>query len=1098
MSSKIYTIKYPTFFVFLVLFLMVVQKTPLYAQVNQDTLRFEHIKTGMSQNTISEIFEDSQGFLWIGTVNGLNKYNGTDFQVFEKSLDSIHGLTNGYIESIYEDTEGNLFIGTRQGLSIYDRKLDMVKPYAFEAEGQQIQSELIKTIQRINHFLWLGTYKSGLYRYNMITGETAHLTFDEPQKGQPDDNSIIGTYQLPNDELFVVTQGSRYIIDYQLRIKEKFLGTQFTSSVLKVDPTKFLLGLRSGELLQFDILDHDLIGLEHIYISPGNTILTMEKDAQENIWLGSENDGLWIYSIATGTIRNIKSNIQKSNSISNNSIWSLCKARNGVMWMGYFKKGLSFYDSDYYKFEHIKTDPFNPQSLSNNIVNCFSEDQKGNIWIGTDGGGLNYWNRKQGIFEHYSLDNGKLNSNVVISMLQDDQNRLWVGSWGMGLTIFDLETMDSDVWTRENSFLASNNIMDMLQDIKGRIWIANFDGGLQVYYPETKTFKDVSLRSEKDGKEVLFVARLYEDDSNTIWVGTQDAGIFRLEEKNNGWSSQQYQNLSKNKVLSNNYVNTISQDDHGYLWVGTQAGLNKYLQAKDTFEVITKADGLKNDEINGIVSDEFGYLWLSTGMGIVRYDDEKGDFLYYDTYDGLQGNEFNNSSFYRTKNNEMLFGGNNGFNIFTANKGKKRTDQPKVIISELKIFNKPVRPNDSFDVLKEDIGQLDSITLSYNQSVINFEFEALTFRNAGKVNYAYYLEGFEDDWNYVENANTATYTNLNPGTYKLRIKSTNSDGVWNNKETSLFITITPPYWQTWWFRSMILASIVICIIVFYKIRMRSIKNYQAKLEHQIDERTKELRLQKKKLVEAAKELSIMNEEIQRFTYAVSHDLKSPLNNIKGLAGIMTLEFGSEDTSEMEKCLELIDISCNIMSDLIADITEIAKLGTIENKNELLDTNKIMQLVSDLLIAKLNAGHVKLHIEENLPNIYGDRNRIIQVFGNLCDNAIKYMGDQKQPTIYVKAIGIGNSVQFQVTDNGSGMDEKSLKKLFLPFQRFHSNVEGTGLGLFMIKKIVESHGGQITAESAGKGLGANFSITLPRSDNTIENDIQEKIMYEGNT
>jgi signal transduction histidine kinase/ligand-binding sensor domain-containing protein len=765
------------------------------------------------------------------------------------------------------------------------------------------------------------------------------------------------------------------------------------------------------------------------------------------------------------------------------------------MWMGYFKKGLSFYDPEYYKFEHIKSDPFNSQSLSNDIVNCFSEDESGNMWIGTDGGGLNYWDREQNSFKHYSLGNGKLNSNVVVSMLQDNQNNLWVGTWGHGITIFDLKTMKKQVWNNENSVLRSNNVMDMLQDREGRIWIATFHGGVQIYNPETKIFNDVSIRTDKNGEEVLTVLRLFEDDSNTVWVGTSTMGIFRLNENKNGWTAKRYHNLSKNNFLSNNYINTITQDDKGNIWVGTQGGLNKYLPAKDTFEAITKSELLKSDVINGIVQDEYGFLWLSTGMGIVRYDDEKGEFLDYDIYDGLQGNVFNDNASYKTKNNTIFFGGNNGFNIFTADKVKKSTSQPKVLINGLKIFNKPVEPNDAFGVLEEDISQLDSITFNYDQSVISFEFNSLTFKNAKRVNYAYFLEGFEEVFNYVKNNSTATYTNLNPGTYKLRIKSTNSDGIWNNDETSLFITITPPFWKTWWFNSLLIILIIISLVVFHNIRTRSLKRHKVELEQLIAERTKELQQQKNKLSEAAEALSAKNEEVQRFTYAVSHDLKTPLNNIKGIIGILPMEINSQNTTEIDNCFGLIDTSCDIMSDLIADITEIAKLGTIENKKELLDVNKIMELTIDLVSRKLKTRNVKLHIQKNLPNLYADRNRIIQVFGNLLDNAIKYMGNQKEPAIHVKAAYIGDTVKFQVIDNGSGMDEVSLKKLFSPFQRFNSNVKGTGLGLHMIKKIVESHNGQIIAESAGKGLGTTFSVTLPKVEGSLENCDEIKATLE---
>ena len=1078
------------FFIFL---LLMGQNVSINAQINQDTLSFVHLKTGISQNTVTEIFEDSEGYLWIGTVNGLNKYDGTDFEVFEKSLDGKTGLTNGFIESIYEDSDKNLFIGTSKGLSFYDRKLGLVRPYAFEADAQEIQTLPINTISRIDQFLWLGAHNYGLYRYNMITGETEHMVFDTPERGKPGNNDIIEVFQLQKDRLFVVTEDSKYIINQELQVKEQFPAKQRTSCVVRIGPSKFMFGSQKGKLTGYDIIDNHLVAFDNVSISPGHAITALEPDAHGNLWAGSENYGLSVYSAKSATISNIRSSYQKPNSISGNSIRSLLKTSNGTIWIGYFRKGLSFYDPNYYKFEHIKTDPFNPQSLSNDLVNCFSEDQEGNIWIGTDGGGLNYWDRKQGLFKHYSLNNGKLNSDVVISIMPDDQNQLWVGSWGMGLAIIDLKTMNQKVWTRENSFLASNNIRNMLVDKKGRIWIAAFNGGLQVYYPKTKTHKNISIKSD-DGKVVKTVARLYEDDKGTIWVGTL-MGLFKLKENNNEWSFKQYSSLNKRHFLSNDFINTITQDDYGNLWVGTQAGLNRYIPARDTFEAITRADGLKNDAIKGIIQDEYGSLWLSTDGGIIKYDEHVSNFSNYGVHDGLQENEFNANSFYKTNQYEMLFGGNNGFNIFTSNQAKKNSDEPKVVISDFKIFNKSVRPNDSFEVLKKDISQVDSITLRYDQSVINFEFNALTFRNAENVDYAYFLEGFEDEWNYIGNKTTATYTNLNPGDYRLRLKSTNSDGAWNDREKSLLITITPPFWKTWWFRTVLILSIFICIIIAYKIRIRSIKRYQAILEQKIHQRTKELRSQKKKLSKAAKELSEKNEEIQRFTYAVSHDLKSPLSNIKGIAGLIPLEFGSEDNTEIENCLDLINVSCNIMDSLIADITEIAKLGKIENKKELLDTDEIMQLTSDLVRGRLNVGNVRLHIAEKLPNIYGDRNRIIQVFGNLVDNAIKYMGDQKHPKIVVEAFEFGDSVKFTVTDNGSGMDENSLEKLFSPFKRFHRDVKGTGLGLYMTKQIVESHDGKITAESPGKGLGTRFSVIFLKAEISMKNEQEIQNLLE---
>ena len=513
------------------------------------------------------------------------------------------------------------------------------------------------------------------------------------------------------------------------------------------------------------------------------------------------------------------------------------------------KMGLVFFDPEYRKFRHILKDPFSNNSLSNNIVNSFKEDRSGNFWIGTDGGGLNYWNRKENTFKEFSLANGKLHSDVVISLFEDDQQKLWIGAWAKGLAIFDPITEKFEVWTKENSFLGSNNVIDIHQDQKGRFWIITLFGGVHVYYPETGDYQHVSVRSEKDGSEAATVARVLEDKKGNIWIGTQTMGLFRLVEQNNRWVPVHYHSFHKKRKISNDFINTLVQDREGNIWVGTQAGLNRYDPVSDSFEIITKEEGLKDDAIRSIVQDNEGFLWLGTGNGIIRYNPLDTSFVDYNVEDGLQGNEFNAASSYQTVAGELLFGGSNGFNIFTPQDVAKRKDKPKVYISGLKIFNKPVLPNDEFGVLQRDISQVDSLILDYSHDVVNFEFHTLTYRHPERVNYAYFLEGFENEWNYVGKDRHATYTNLNPDNYVLRIKSTNSDGVWNEEEARLHITVNPPYWQTWWFRTMLISLTALLIFLAHKFRVRNMQRYQARLEHDIGERTSELQQKQKKLIE---------------------------------------------------------------------------------------------------------------------------------------------------------------------------------------------------------------------------------------------------------
>ncbi|WP_430428386.1 ligand-binding sensor domain-containing protein [Maribacter litoralis] len=1043
-----------------------------------EPLKFHHIQDGMSQSSATKLLEDRYGFIWVGTRNGLNKYDGKDFEIFRKSTDNKTGLSHEYVVELYEDGE-NLLIGTNEGLNLYDRSLNIVTPFPFINEGLHIKDRSFQSVARINGELWLGTESAGLYKYNENTGKISHLALDNDKLEvvNPRINKIHKIIPLDANRVLIISSYNIIVTNNNLEILNEVQEIENIISAISLEDNNFLLGTNNGSLIRLNVSLTSKIEKDKKQVSPGFGIRSLAKNLDNEFWIGTENNGLYIYSNELEFIRHLEYHVSKPNSISGNSIWSILCTRNGTMWVAPYKSGLNFYDPEYFKFNHINSDPFNPKSLSNKLVNCFIEDANGNFWIGTDGGGLNYWNRALDTFEHYALKNKTLNTNVVLSILQNKEDELWLGTWTNGITVFNTKTKKFKELNTENSFLNSNIIVDFLKDKKGLIWIINYFAGVQVYDPNTNSHKNVILKSDVDGVEINSIYQIFEDNLGKMWIGTLNSGLFKLTENNGTWTTTHY---STHNSLSNNFVNTIIQDSEGTLWVGTQGGLNRYNAENDSFKAITKSEGLRNDAIKGIIDDTYNHLWLSTENGIIRYDTCTGDFINYDVDEGLQAKEFIASSTLTTSKGEYVFGGINGFNIFTANDVEKRKDTLTLYVSGLKIYNKPVLPNDEFGILKKNISQVDTLTFSYDQSVINIDFKALTFRHPESVNYAFYLDGFEKEWNYVGNTPTATYTNLNAGEYTLKMKSTNSDGVWTDNEIDLTLIITPPYWQTWWFNLLMVALLLLLFYVAYYIKLRTIKKNQRRLELKVVERTTELQDQKDKLLKAADDLETKNQEIQRFTFAVSHDLKSPLSNIKGLASLIPTEMPIEEHPLVAEYLGLIDVSCNNMNELISDITEIARLGKIENKNELLNTNEILDLSKKLIKSKLEKKNINLTIADNLPDIFGDRNRIIQVFGNFLDNAVKYMGDQPNPQITVDFEDTVKTNTFLVRDNGLGISQADLKKLFTPFERFHQNVEGTGLGLYMVKKIAISHGGSITAESAGKEEGTTFKLILPKA------------------
>ncbi len=1043
------------------------------AQENYD---FQHIRNGMPQNSATVLFEDSLGFLWVGTPTGLNKYNGRNFELFEKEQDSF---TNGYINALYE-AQSDLYIGTNQGLSFYDRRLNFIKPFEFKQPAKSLESKNFRAIAKTDSLLWLGTYAHGLYRYNMETGAVKQfLVNEELVINKAADNLILKIIPLSGKRLLVISSSSIFVMDRELNLLKTLPSDEFLNVAYQSGGDSFLIGTGNGSLIQLSVRPDSEMQISKRSISPGFPILALSKDEDNTIWIGTENDGLYMYSEQADVLRHFEPNPIFTSSISSNSIWSLLKTRNNVMWMAPFKKGLSFYDSEFHKFKHITTQPLLSNTLSNSIINCFSEDSDGNLWIGTDGGGLDHWNRNTGAFDNYSLVSGNFGSNVILSLLQVDSDELWAGTWSNGVVIFDPKRKTYENWNTTNSFLLSDNISDLLQDSKGRIWMVNLFGGVQIYDPKTKKHQNIVLRSDMDGAEISTVYKIMEDSDGVIWIGTQTSGLLRLQENETGWTTFHYYNTAKKRKLSNDFVNAIVQDIEGTVWVATHNGLNKYNKETDTFSFISKSDGLNNNTIKAIIDDTKGSLWLSSDAGLTKYNSLTNETVNYIKKDGLQANEFNPSASFITSDGEYVFGGINGFNIFKPEDIKKRTDVPELFISELRIFNTPVLPNDDFGILQQDISMVDSIQFNYDHSVIDFRFNALTFRHPEAVQYAYFLEGFETDWKDMGNNPEATYTNLNPGTYTLRIKSTNGDGIWVDNEKQLHVYVKPPFWDTTWFRLLLITFILLIISLVYFLKMRRIQRTQQNLERLIVERTAELEYQKDKLVEVADELAVKNEEIQRFTFAVSHDLKGPLNNIKIITGLIPKELEMKTSSNLKEYLRFIDGCYDIMNELIADISKIAKLGKIENNNELLNTNEIIGLAGTMISGKLDMQKTVLHVQDDLPTIYGDRNRMIQVFGNFLDNAVKYMGNQPNPEISISCESKDGFNTFLIKDNGLGLNEQALTKIFTPFERFHAKVKGTGLGLYMIQQIANSHGGQIKVVSGGEGKGSTFKLILPK-------------------
>lgn len=1045
-----------------------------HANIGINDINFQKVLGELSESSISKITEDTYGFMWIGTTNGIVKYDGTTFKRFDNHFDDY--FEKGFVTEIHEGQSGVIYIGTHRGINYYDRALDELKRFKFNGNSSVLNTSEITSILEENSFLWVGTAKRGLFRYNLKTGETKNIHLAKDSKPF---NDVLAISKLSTDRYVIISRYDTFIIDGKMSIINK-LGLDKIKTIKKIGPNEFLLGSFTGYLSSLNISNDFKLSVTNTKKITDFRIAAIEVDANQNIWIAAENDGLFILESQQKTITHLNNSEKNPELLPNNSIWSLYNSKNGVMWLGSFKRGLSYNNLKNLKFRHEKSSTSSKNTLSNNIVTCFFEDEKSNLWIGTDGGGLNYWDRKTGDYSQLSLNNGKLNSNVILSLVRRNEE-LWLATWANGIIVYDLNTGKQKEFNTSNSKLTSNFIQEVYVDSQGTLWVGTFKGGLYVYDEIQNDFRKVEIFVNDKVINPLQIMTISEDKQHNIWLGTHGDGLLLVQSNPDGqYTFKQYlEESDKENNIFFDFINVVFQDHRGKIWVGTDYGLGYYDTSSGQLKKILDYKQLVNLSVESIEQDQNSNLWIGTNKGLFQLDPVLKKVSTYSLEDGVQGNNFNSSATYKTTKGELVFGGSNGFNIFYPFKIKKRQNVPRLYISKLKIQNQKVLPNDEFKVLEKDISQVDTLTLDYTHNVINFEFATITYSNIKGVNYAYYLEGFDNQWNFVGNKNDVTYTNLDPGQYKFYVKSTNSDGIWVDNDKKIVIEIVPPFWKTWWFKLLIVCIVVTIIYLIFYTRNKRIKATQTMLQKQIADRTYELEQQTNKFINIADELSLKNEEIQRFAFSVSHDLKSPLGNIKTIAELIQIEFSEKELPLIENYIEMIETSCETMSNLIEDITGVARLGKIENKKEVLDTNKIVRLSKKIINAKFREHNVELVVKNDLPVIFADRNRFIQVFSNLLDNSIKYRGAQKKPVIEIESTETESTTIITISDNGSGVDAKYLPKLFTPFERFHSGTKGTGLGLYMIKQIILSHDGTITAYSQGKNKGTQFKIILPK-------------------
>ena len=1080
------------------LFLLVVFQGCFFCGYPQNLhLQFDHIGTasGLSISNVQSIVQDSRGFMWFGTTDGLNKYDGYRFTVYKNDPADSNSLTNNYLRSIAKSKNGDLWVATLGGgVCRYNHNKEHFERYRHNPKNiNSITDDNVNAVLEDEEGnVWIGT-STGLDMLEQKTKKFVHFLSLKDNKNTLSVNNVKNIFEDCKHNLWIATvNGGINLFNRKYKTFTRFMHDEKNPAsissnniitIFEDSEMRLWLGTDGAGM---DYLDRQT-GVFHHYKKDennanslaANAVYAFNEDTDKNLWIGTENGGLSVFNIKSDSFITYKNDEIDRESISNNSLYAIFRDNKNNMWIGNYSSGIDMYNSDKGSFVHYKHMQ-QKSSLSNNSVLCIFEDSKQNIWIGTDGGGLDLFNAASGQFTHFKHDknnNQSICGNYVLSTIEDSKGKIWIGTWADGITVYDpigktYRHFKND--PEDPASINSNNVWKIFEDRKKNIWVCTYGGGLNLLNADGVTFThfrhDPNISNSISADNIQSV---FEDHDGEIWVCTEGAGLNLFNKKDKTFTVFLHDD-TKNS-LSNNSLNSIFEDSDNNLWIGTRGGLNMFNKKTQRFEEFTTANGLPGNVVFGILEDNKKNYWLSTNNGISCFNPRSKTFKNFGVSDGLQAPEFKEQAFCKSKSGLMYFGGVNGFNQFNPDSIATIAFDPPLVITNFQVFNKniPIAHNENdASPLAKSINETSSITLPYSSSVFSFEFASLNYTADEKKKYAYMLENFDKDWNEAGTERMATYTHLDPGDYTFKVKGLNNTGNWSANIVAIKLTIKPPFYLTWWFKLLVFLALSGCIIVIYRNRVNRIRRQQKKLQQQVDEKTIQL-------VVANNDLTMKNKELEQFAYVASHDLQEPLRTTAGFVNLLQQQYLGKMDEKADKYLVFIAEASNRMRTLIKDLLDFSRIGA-KKEFDKVNCNEVLKNVKKDIMAAVNETGASIE-SDILPVINGHATEIQILFQNLILNAVKFRKKDTIPQIIISVTKVNHYWQFSFKDSGIGIEKQYCERIFDIFQRLHNRTEyeGSGIGLSHCKKIVEMHYGKIWVESI-PGEGSIFYFTIPEN------------------
>lgn len=1124
-------------YIFIVFFSSILNSQEKYTILNYNQLKFEEFKSkdGLKHHSITEVTQDSKGYMWLGTYNGIYKYDGYTFKIYKNTLQDKNTLIENNINVIQEDNSGNVWIGTNGGLCRYNREKDnfsrSIRIENSEEKTIIIKDRIFSIFQDSNNILWIGT-NVGLYQLTKsLKGsnlfQIKHLTTNST-KNSIHSNIINSIVQDEKGNIWLGTSKGLNLLSYEDITNIKFdnytkylYGTEHLTNEyitrLSADYNGDVwIGTKNGlNKIVYDV-DGSSYKIENYYHQKndtnsliGNEITTICPDKNRTVWIGTKSRGISRYNYQKNSFENYVKSDLNENSINSNEITRIYEDNNGVLWISAIAGFLNKLDLQKKRIVHLKKIPWNSNSLSDNIINVIYEDSKKGVWVGTVNGGLNEIISKNGrnefiIYKHIPQDSISLISNNVFSFCEDNYGNYWAGTQNNGLNHIQTSNTKNSTHSAHSTIktykindgksnLPSNNITTLFNDSKGDIWMGSFDGnGLMRFTPNKFSEKSPDISQFKiDPNSVNSlssnnVSYIFEDHENILWIGTYGGGLTKIirDENNNPITYTHIKNDPKNtNSLSNDNVFSIHEDRACNLWIGTfGGGLNKIAfdeKSKSNPSIISyqTKDGLSSDELYGILEDQNHNLWISSNNGISKFNMDSEVFTNFNITDGLQDSNFRKLAYCKGNDGLMYFGGINGFNVFNPNNFRDNKIAPKIEIVDFKLFNKSVVIGEEIlgkKILNKAISETSFIELNNDHKSFSLEFAALHYSSSNQNKYAHKLEGFDKDWIYTDATRRyASYSHLDAGNYTFKVKASNNDNLWSKNIKEINIKVLPPPWKSWWGYCFYFLLFVVLMLLFRKIIVQN-EDYQIKLKIEKIEQEKIIEVNKMKL---------------EFFTNISHEFKTPLTLILG-----PLQSIIKDTRKNKHIKESLELMERNVKHLFKLINQVMEFRQVESKDQRLN------LSNDELVSfckeKVNSfetfakeKNINLTFNCNKQDFYSnfDWDILQKIIDNLLSNSIKYTPKDGIVTVLLKVpenvniSKINQFILFEVIDTGVGIPKNQLALIFNRFYKIdnkdRSSSMGSGIGLALTKSLVELNKGTIAVKS-NEGSGSIFTVKLP--------------------